>query len=245
MTEAHGNILGTDPGGRNAIFDRKVKRNLRRYQTKFKGEILSVGVGVNEGLARIKHPADDVTIQRPLYPVIGKVVAGERHWCLLDAFGGLIIGAASSGPGQAIGTFSGNKANAQADIVSATFTKVAYEGEDFDVSGWYNPTLSRYTPQLAGYYRFSALVYISPAVDGARLAIGTWRNGVGTGTEVRMGEYHPASVSPIAVSGTGIMYANGSTDYFEVGLWHSFGVNTSDLLASVASKFQGSFLGTP
>jgi len=76
-----------------------------------------------------------------------------------------------SGTSQAVGAFSAAHAADQPDIQNNTFTKVDYDSEDYDVSGWYNPNNSRYTPQQAGIYSFNALILITPEVDASSVQL--------------------------------------------------------------------------
>lgn len=145
---------------------------------------------------------------------------------------------------QAQGAFAAVRSAGQLNIATVTFTKVECDAEEFDVSGWYDPTTNfRYTPQLAGYYAFTGAVQINPGVNGARVVAILYKNG----TRYRdFGQFYGTGTAAIRASGpVAPVFANGTTDYFELWVWHDFGVGTSDIQAvDYGTFFTGYYLGT-
>jgi len=121
----------------------------------------------------------------------------------------LATGVAGNGP-----AFSAYSSSTQI-VASGVLTKVIFGTESYDTNSNYDPTLSRFTPTVAGYYQMN--VSVSTAADtsisSSRFYIA--KNG--------SGQYVP-SVENTGLTGAGyytpafaaLVYANGSTDYFEV-----------------------------
>lgn len=145
---------------------------------------------------------------------------------------------------QAVGAFHAHGTVNQVDIPHATFTKVLFPSEEAaDVSGWYDAANSRYAPQRAGYYAISTKIHLGPTVDAKRTVLSLFKNGV---RYKDLSYQHTSGAQPdIGVAGAvSRAYANGTTDYFEVFVWHDFGVSTSDLIVNPNSTwFAGGFEG--
>jgi len=95
-----------------------------------------------------------------------------------------------------------------------TWTKVQFNSEDFDTNTCYDPSTNyRFTPNVAGYYQINTWISFdssgtNPTAVGAKI----YKNG----SYYRIGNFQAAtSNSSVMVGGSGIVYANGSTDYFE------------------------------
>jgi hypothetical protein len=143
---------------------------------------------------------------------------------------------------QARGAFTIRRSATQNNIPNTTETKINFDSEIVDVSGWYDTTAFRYTPQLAGYYQFAAAARILPGVAGKYVRLYLRKNGtsvylLGQGTGQGTFEIDVSGNSPPII-------ANGSTDFFEVVLWHDLGVATSDIQAGIETYFGGRYLGT-
>lgn len=131
----------------------------------------------------------------------------------------------------------------QTGVVTSTFTKVAFNAEDFDVSGWFDTAAARYTPQVAGYYRITAKVrfLINPTTNtSCRLHL--YKNGAAIADLADQ----QMVVADEDRFGSKIVQANGSTDFFEIFAWHNAGANKSlygDNLASRVSYFEAEMIG--
>lgn len=95
--------------------------------------------------------------------------------------------------------------NSSQTISSTTWTKLDLGAEDFDTNG--NFASSRFTPTVAGYYQLSCGYGVYAVPTAIQLAV--YKNG----SQYRVLEQSPGSTS--AVSGSILVYLNGSTDYVE------------------------------
>lgn len=91
---------------------------------------------------------------------------------------------------------------------------------------------SRITPNIEGWYRITATVHWSNSSASGRRGIAIYTNG---GT-ARYGQIIPGSTAgTISTTVTRTLYANGSTDYFEVFAYQDSGgaYNTADTVGTV------------
>lgn len=153
------------------------------------------------------------------------------------------IGGGASGSTAIVG-FSATKTVAETNVANTTFTKVSYSTEEFDTDGYYDPTLSRFTPGQAGYYLITATFALSPTVDQSSLVGLVYKNGV---EHFRTSRVHSSGTANLQAYVNAIVQANGTTDYFEIFGWHNLGVSTSDFLvpSGVVYRFQAVKLGGP
>ena len=100
--------------------------------------------------------------------------------------------------------------NSQTEIINLADTG----GNNFDFDGWYNPANGRYTPQVAGYYQFSATVQVTGGNGQSNFE---WNAGIrknGGSTHVIsaiMGSSDNNGWGAIPLAGIFLM--NGSSDY--------------------------------
>jgi len=121
-------------------------------------------------------------------------------------------------------------------ISAATYTRVNFQAEQFDTASCYDSTTNyRFTPNVAGYYLFTGAAEISAV--GNRYTMYLYKNGsaflagidaIGNGTNSQ------------GCSFSGMAYANGTTDYFE--LWVQ-GNNASTLTGNATAPFYSWFQG--
>lgn len=112
--------------------------------------------------------------------------------------------------------------NSSQTINGSSETVVLFNAEDWDVSGRHDTSTNkgRYTPQVAGYYRISCnIMFQDSLADGVQYYAKIFKNGAGeaSGPVVRAG----AAAAFYACGATALVKANGSTDYFEVAVWHN------------------------
>jgi hypothetical protein len=137
-----------------------------------------------------------------------------------------------------------SEVNANADtpqsIPSNIATVVRFGEIKADVSGELAPT-GRYTPRLAGYYRLSSIVALAHA-GGAAVAVYVFKNGALHRTLAAYG----GSPNGNYYGGDAIVYANGSTDFFDIRVWHNAGVPVVAYGATThgdVSQFSASYVG--
>jgi len=112
----------------------------------------------------------------------------------------------SSGP-----AFRAYRTTSQQSLTKDAYTKVQFNAETFDTDSCYDPTTNyRFTPNKAGYYQFNAGLQLSLSGAGTYIALAIYKNGsVATKlAEIDSGSRHPF--------GADLIYANGTTDYFEI-----------------------------
>lgn len=144
--------------------------------------------------------------------------------------------------------FSAYANAAQALAASSVASKVQYNTEVYDSDGWYDTATYRFTPQLAGKYLVSAMIYGSDATTaGKYYELYVYKNGANFALLDIRGLI-PGFSFPGALAGSAIVEANGSTDYFEIF------ASQSDTLARqiqsgggtntfVYNHFQAAFVG--
>jgi hypothetical protein len=93
-------------------------------------------------------------------------------------------------------------------LINNTDTKITYDTEEFDTNN--NFASSRFTPTVAGYYQLSACLLLN--VGSGVLGIMLFKNG-------SRFKYGSQTLNNTGFSGANLsvlVYANGSTDYFEI-----------------------------
>lgn len=118
--------------------------------------------------------------------------------------------------------------NANQGVTTNVATKVQLNTKVYDTANAFDATTNyRFTPTVAGYYQFSAIVgCYSTATTLVGAAALLYKNGsvvfsTGTSTSAVLNSYQPIS---------GLIYLNGTTDYVE--LWGSVTASTGPLFAS-------------
>jgi len=122
-------------------------------------------------------------------------------------------------------------------FANSTFTKVAYNAKEFDTNTNFDTTNNRFTPTAAGYYLLTASFSFNGAASGA--VIGSiYKNG---SEFKRCAVVTNNSSAPILNLST-LVYANGSTDYFEVYGWQNSGASQTCGSANAQQCFTGSMV---
>ena len=130
--------------------------------------------------------------------------------------------------------------SANQSLTAATWTKAAFNTEDFDTNSDFDTANDRFQPSIAGYYQINCSF--------------AWLNGTSTaglmefrknGSMHRRGAYTyhlGQNLDDYQLEGSIMVYMNGSSDYFEA--W-AFNVGTSNILSGgvTNSFFQGFLVG--
>jgi len=106
-------------------------------------------------------------------------------------------------------------------ISHATHTKVNFDTELVDSSSNYDTSNKKFTPTVAGWYQFGSYAIIADLSSSAYYYVRLYKNGSAVARGMHGGmasDWH----SPFM--GT-IQEANGSTDYFEIYIFHVHGSN--------------------
>lgn len=129
----------------------------------------------------------------------------------------LATGVAGTGP-----AFNAYAGSAQS-IANTTHTKIQLNTEVFDTNNNFDTSTYRFTPTVAGYYQITGSVQL--ASTSAISAVEIYKNGglAAQGRGVGTGGLNQAG------NVSAILYANGSTDYFELYVYQPSGgaINTT------------------
>lgn len=140
--------------------------------------------------------------------------------------------------GSAWPSFSVNKGGAGQSIDATTWTKVTWPTEAFDTNS--NFASNTFTPTVAGKYLLSANIYLSGLVAGKILQISVYKNGVAAHTGAYL---YQATTGDIATDVTAVIDANGTTDAFDVYVYHDDTVARSVSGTAVNTYFTGCRIG--
>ena len=107
--------------------------------------------------------------------------------------------------------FSAWKSSGTQSLTTNTWTKITFPTEDFDTANCF--ASSTFTPNVAGYYQLN--VCLDMNVSGTVALVAIYKNGsisryVGTNWA------WPSATYETQMSGSTLVSANGTTDYFEV-----------------------------
>jgi hypothetical protein len=142
---------------------------------------------------------------------------------------------------KAMPAFRAYRTSAQT-ISNATFTKVALPVELFDTTGAFDSTTNyRFQPTVAGYYQVSGTIQFEATTSLTRAIVAVRFNGLETGSYGRLTDINLPTGGGAIVSGSGLFYLNGSTDYLELWAWANgsgtLSVGSADANTSVLSGF--------
>lgn len=103
-------------------------------------------------------------------------------------------------------------------VADQTFVKVAFNTEEFDTNSCYDHVTNyRFTPNVAGYYQINAL--IASQTGSGSVWVLLYKNG----SSFKSGDYTPNNSTGPYIGLSTLVYANGSTDYFEIYVWQNSG----------------------
>ena len=131
---------------------------------------------------------------------------------------GVLITAVAA-PAPATGTFQAHKAAAAQLGSGGALAKFALDTKDFDLSGWFDTTNNRFTPQQAGYYQINfGLVEAGGALpDGDYVQMYLYKNGAHLPNYVGYTSAQTgSSTHDVSLSDSCLVYLNGTTDYVEL-----------------------------
>lgn len=123
-------------------------------------------------------------------------------------------------------------------IPNGRTTVVPFEVEEWDVSSRYDTTTGRFTPQVAGYYRLSALAVVAGLGAGEAQDVVLQKNGA------QFKELARYTDTPTGfAAGSATVLANGTTDYFDVVTFHTHASSLNLNVGQVVCYFQGELIG--
>jgi len=121
---------------------------------------------------------------------------------------------ATLGNGPAFSAYSGSTQS----VSSGVNTKVTIDTEEFDTASCFSTANNRFTPTVAGYYQFNFQLSVRSATNLTRFACYVYKNGVGAGPSKNGGDinFNTSGNNGYKIAGSGLIYANGTTDFFEM-----------------------------
>jgi len=133
-------------------------------------------------------------------------------------------------------------------ITSGSNQKVTFDQEVFDSAGCFNNTGSTvgsnpsysFLPTVAGYYQFNACALFNNIGSGVITICEIWKNGnaVARGTS----GYISNTTGDIQQHISTLLYANGSSDYFNVYVYQNAGSSRTLYNAEALTNFNGCFV---
>jgi len=117
-------------------------------------------------------------------------------------------------------------------VTGGTNTKILFDTEDFDTNN--NFASSRFTPTVAGYYQLSAC--IRPNSVNGEAQVSLYKNG----SSFKNGSNFSGTGSQYGTTVSALVYANGTTDYFEIYIYVSNTATTS--LGNQSTWFTGGMI---
>lgn len=124
--------------------------------------------------------------------------------------------------------------SASQTIATNTSTKILFQTENFDTNN--NFASSTFTPTVAGYYQFNWRVGCN-AGSGTEIWTSLYKNGANTvyGLDANGGSIYGSG-------GSAILYANGTTDYFEIYFQQYSGASRTSTALSNETVFSASMI---
>jgi hypothetical protein len=104
-------------------------------------------------------------------------------------------------------------------LTNATWTKITFQTESYDTGSHFDLANSKLQPTVAGYYHLNALLYYGSGINTA-IRSTIYKNGA-EHRKIAVLYHTDASLDDYGISGSCMVYANGTTDYFELYGWAS------------------------
>jgi len=127
--------------------------------------------------------------------------------------------------------FSAYKSASTQTIPNSTLTKITFDVESFDTNN--NFASSRFTPTVAGYYWLNFYLSIGSGTGSYEVVPYLYKNGSAFKSAMDMNS------STFTIGGSMLVFANGTTDYFEVYLFQGSGGNKDVMNYSSQTYFEG------
>lgn len=134
-------------------------------------------------------------------------------------------------------------AGSQTISTGNTANLIHFDTVDFDPNSMWDAGNFRFVPKKSGYWRFSAAVLCRDVEFQQDCFIDLYKNG---GVSKRISEVLSAgSVGDNVITGSAIVQANGSTDYFELNAFNSSSTTTYTIgFAVTQTYFQIEYIGS-
>ncbi len=127
----------------------------------------------------------------------------------------------------------------QTGIVTATITQLQFSNEVFDSHSNYDTATYRFTPTVAGVYRFTMSVEVKAMADTKIVTATLYKNGVAIAAQ----KIQMAGTTSGQAAVNFLAQANGSTDYFTAYVTQDSGGNKDVDGSNTKTFFQGNWVG--
>ena len=117
-------------------------------------------------------------------------------------------------------------------------TKLVLNTEEWDTNSNYDTANYRFTPTVAGYYSLTGSMFVSAATT-SRVGVAIYKNGSEYAWQFMSGVTSAGGANPQVST---IVYANGSTDYFELYAAQNYTGSVNAANNSVLTWFSGALV---
>lgn len=124
----------------------------------------------------------------------------------------------------------------------ATGAIINFDTEVYDDSNWFDLSIGRFTPLIAGRYRFSWAVRGTTALTANTFWLSQLMK---NGAAASLGNtgYQIGTAAAVNSVGSATVIANGTTDFFEVNISHNQGAGTALTTGQANTYFTGELIG--
>lgn len=134
----------------------------------------------------------------------------------------------AQGNGPAFSAYAGSATT----LTNGAYTKVTFDTEEFDTNN--NFASSRFTPTVAGYYQLTSCIGFSASV-ASEAVLALYKNGSNYKYAIDI-----QASTLVMIQGTFLVYANGTTDYFEIYVYQNS--SRTSVASSSQTYFQGAMV---
>jgi hypothetical protein len=147
----------------------------------------------------------------------------------------LATGVAGNGPACFV------YANSSQTLANSTNTKVAFDTKVYDTSSAFNTSTNRFQPTVAGYYQIST-AYSFGTATYTRNLIRLYVTGNEYSRLYDVGFSSGVAYTVLTLSGSQLVYLNGSTDYVETWVQQTSGGSVAGGSGSLTVYFQAAMV---
>tara|TARA_R110000823_G_scaffold124473_1_gene251060 strand:+ start:244 stop:816 length:573 start_codon:yes stop_codon:yes gene_type:complete len=169
-----------------------------------------------------------------VFTISSPATSTDRTLTLPDEAGTVLTSASSitqnAGPAFSAYQYAGGQS------LPSVSTKIIFDTEEFDTDSCFNTSTYSFTPNVAGYYQLEFLLCFDP-LTANEVTCFLFKNGV----QHKRGTRSQVSGQALYLICSTLVYANGTTDYFDAYAYQSTGSN-KNLEAGLNAKgnyFQG------
>jgi hypothetical protein len=125
----------------------------------------------------------------------------------------------------------------QQTISNNSATKITLDTEEWDTANRFDTSLSRFTPNVAGYYSFTVQVRFDSTLTYTNLWTAIYKNGTNTYRGLEISNSPGATYFTQQQNATYLVYLNGSTDYVEFYIYQANGTSSNASIGYTQSPF--------